>query len=104
MAPYMSQPGTTFPHDARAIVLASEICVDDVLCSLLAIHLSFSMLSPSIRWNLGSAQRTKTRLSSNVVITTLCILCGVGYITSRAYPVIEAFASIREVPKGVWGD
>jgi hypothetical protein len=39
---------------------------------------------------------------STGVITTLCILCGVSYIASRAYLVVEAFASIREVPKGVY--
>lgn len=36
------------------------------------------------------------------VITLLCILCGVSYIMSRAYLVIEAFVSIREVPTGVY--
>jgi hypothetical protein len=39
---------------------------------------------------------------STIIITTLCILCGVSYIASRAYLVVEAFASIREVPKGVY--
>jgi hypothetical protein len=37
-----------------------------------------------------------------IVITTLCILCGVSYVVSRAYLVVEAFASIRKVPKEVY--
>lgn len=36
------------------------------------------------------------------VITLLCILCGVSYIVSRAYLVIEAFVSIRRVPPDVY--
>jgi hypothetical protein len=36
------------------------------------------------------------------IITTLCILCGVSYIVSRAYIVVEAFVSIREVPRAVY--
>lgn len=36
------------------------------------------------------------------VITLLCILCGVSYIVSRAYLVIEAFVSIRLVPSEVY--
>lgn len=39
---------------------------------------------------------------SSAVITTLCILCGVSYIVSRAYLVVEAFLSIRKVPKDVY--
>ncbi|KAF1965957.1 hypothetical protein BU23DRAFT_487910 [Bimuria novae-zelandiae CBS 107.79] len=37
-----------------------------------------------------------------VVITLLCILCGVSYILSRAYIVVEAFVSIRKMPRGVY--
>ncbi|PSN66377.1 hypothetical protein BS50DRAFT_526400 [Corynespora cassiicola Philippines] len=37
-----------------------------------------------------------------VVITLLCILCGSSYIVSRAYLVVEAFVSIREVPLQVY--
>ena len=36
------------------------------------------------------------------VITLLCLLCGVSYIMSRAYLVIEAFVSIRRVPPDVY--
>jgi len=36
------------------------------------------------------------------VISILCILCGVSYIASRAYLVIESIVSIREVPKEVY--
>jgi hypothetical protein len=36
------------------------------------------------------------------VITLLCILCGVTYIASRGYIVVEAFISIRKVPKEVY--
>jgi hypothetical protein len=36
------------------------------------------------------------------VITLLCILCGISYIVSRAYLVIEAFVSIRRVPPDVY--
>lgn len=32
------------------------------------------------------------------LITLLCVLCGVSYVVSRAYLVIEAFVSIRRVP------
>jgi len=39
---------------------------------------------------------------STAVITLLCILCGASYIVSRAYIVVEAFVSIRSVPKGVY--
>jgi hypothetical protein len=39
---------------------------------------------------------------STVVISLLCILCGISYIVSRAYIVVEAFVSIRNVPKGVY--
>lgn len=51
-------------------------------------------------WNAYN-QRTLSILST-VFITTLCVLCGVSYIVSRAYIVIEAFVSIREVPRGVY--
>jgi hypothetical protein len=37
-----------------------------------------------------------------IVITTLCIMCGVSYIVARAYLVVEAFASISEVPEDVY--
>ena len=36
------------------------------------------------------------------LITLLCILCGVSYIVSRAYLVVEAFVSIRRVPSDVY--
>lgn len=36
------------------------------------------------------------------VVTLLCIVCGVSYIVSRAYLVIEAFVSIRLVPSDVY--
>ena len=36
------------------------------------------------------------------VITLLCILCGVSFIASRAYLVVEAFVSVRIVPEGVY--
>lgn len=39
---------------------------------------------------------------STGVITLLCILCGVSYIASRAYLVVEAFVSIRRVPTAVY--
>jgi hypothetical protein len=39
---------------------------------------------------------------STGVITMLCILCGLSYIVSRAYIVVEAFVSIRKVPQGVY--
>ncbi|EUC31238.1 hypothetical protein COCCADRAFT_38653 [Bipolaris zeicola 26-R-13] len=51
-------------------------------------------------WNTYN-QRTLSILRT-VFITTLCVLCGVSYIVSRAYIVIEAFVSIREVPRGVY--
>ncbi|EMD85201.1 hypothetical protein COCC4DRAFT_66490 [Bipolaris maydis ATCC 48331] len=51
-------------------------------------------------WNAYN-QRTLSVLST-AFITTLCVLCGVSYIASRAYIVIEAFVSIREVPRGVY--
>lgn len=41
-------------------------------------------------------------LLSTLVITSLCVLCGVSYIASRIYLVVEAFISIREVPQGVY--
>ncbi|USP76876.1 hypothetical protein yc1106_04150 [Curvularia clavata] len=41
-------------------------------------------------------------LFSTLIITFLCVLCGVSYITSRIYIVVEAFISIREVPRGVY--
>jgi len=39
---------------------------------------------------------------STTVITLLCVLCGVSYLSSRAYIVVEAFVSIREVSKAVY--
>lgn len=36
------------------------------------------------------------------VITLLCILCGLSFVGSRAFLVLEAFVSIREVPSGVY--
>jgi hypothetical protein len=40
--------------------------------------------------------------SGTGVITLLCILCGVSYILSRGFLVVEAFVSIREVPHRVY--
>jgi hypothetical protein len=37
-----------------------------------------------------------------IVITALCIMSGVSYIVAKAYLVVEAFASIREVPEDVY--
>lgn len=39
---------------------------------------------------------------STGVITLLCILCGVSFVGSRAFLVVEAFVSIRVVPKRVY--
>ena len=36
------------------------------------------------------------------VITLLCVLCGVSFVGSRAFLVVEAFVSIRVVPRGVY--
>lgn len=36
------------------------------------------------------------------IITLLCVLCGVSFIWSRAFLVVEAFVSIRMVPKAVY--
>ncbi|KAF2036768.1 hypothetical protein EK21DRAFT_51457 [Setomelanomma holmii] len=36
------------------------------------------------------------------LITSLCVLCGVSYVVSRAFLVVEAFVSIREVPEDVY--
>ncbi|KAF2826944.1 hypothetical protein CC86DRAFT_350141 [Ophiobolus disseminans] len=37
-----------------------------------------------------------------VVINALCVMCGVSFLASRAYLVVEAFVSIREVPADVY--
>jgi hypothetical protein len=36
------------------------------------------------------------------VITLLCILCGISFVGSRAFLVVEAFVSIRVVPTAVY--
>lgn len=46
-------------------------------------------------------ERRLGRLGTGV-ITLLCILCGVSYTVSRGFLVVEAFVSIREVPRGVY--
>ncbi|QDS70094.1 hypothetical protein FKW77_005027 [Venturia effusa] len=44
----------------------------------------------------------KTFWLTDVVIILLCTICGLAYIFSRAYLVVEAFVSLRELPKGAY--
>jgi hypothetical protein len=44
----------------------------------------------------------KTFWLSDVIIVFLCTVCGLAYIFSRAYLVVEAFNSLRKVPKEVY--
>lgn len=44
----------------------------------------------------------KTFWLTDVVIVFLCTICGLAYIFSRAYLVVEAFNSLRELPRGAY--
>ncbi|KAF2428641.1 hypothetical protein EJ08DRAFT_555758, partial [Tothia fuscella] len=46
--------------------------------------------------------RRQTYFITDFVIISLCVICGISYIFSRAFLVVEAFNSLRELPKSAY--
>lgn len=66
-----------------------------------AIHL-VAKLFPSIDALWIRFLHRRTYWMTDCVIILLCTVCGLAYVFSRAFLVIEAFNSLRKLPKGAY--